>query len=99
MLLTVGRVVRPHGVRGEVVVEVRTDEPEQRYAEGAVLLAERESPGTSGSPGPPESPGPVGAPGRPGPPAALDRKSTRLNSSHVKSSYAVLCLNRARLNQ
>src|SRR5207302_2925284 len=24
--------------------------------------------------------------------AALDRKSTRLNSSHVKTSYAVLCL-------
>src|SRR5690606_41320596 len=24
--------------------------------------------------------------------AALDRKSTRLNSSHVKSSYAVFCL-------
>src|SRR5690606_39934625 len=26
---------------------------------------------------------------------ALDRKSTRLNSSHVKSSYAVLSLNKA----
>lgn len=37
MLLTVGRVVRPHGVRGEVVVEVRTDEPEARYVPGAVL--------------------------------------------------------------
>src|SRR5690606_41996556 len=24
---------------------------------------------------------------------AIDRKSTRLNSSHVKSSYAVFCLN------
>lgn len=40
MLLTVGRIVRPHGVRGEVVVEASTDEPEQRYAVGAVLLAE-----------------------------------------------------------
>src|SRR5690606_40862121 len=27
-----------------------------------------------------------------GRPAAQDRKSTRLNSSHVKSSYAVFCL-------
>ena len=35
MLLTVGRIVRPHGVRGEVVVELRTDEPERRYAIGA----------------------------------------------------------------
>src|SRR5690606_42064527 len=26
------------------------------------------------------------------PPERLDRKSTRLNSSHVKSSYAVFCL-------
>src|SRR5579883_3585890 len=27
-----------------------------------------------------------------GPPGILDRKSTRLNSSHVKISYAVFCL-------
>lgn len=38
MLLTVGRVVRPHGIRGEVVVEVTTDEPDRRYAPGATLL-------------------------------------------------------------
>src|SRR5690606_41496348 len=29
---------------------------------------------------------------RPDPAAAQDRKSTRLNSSHVKISYAVFCL-------
>src|SRR5690606_41494115 len=29
---------------------------------------------------------------RPGPKATPDRKSTRLNSSHVKISYAVFCL-------
>ncbi len=40
MLLTVGRVVRPHGIRGEVVVEIHTDEPDQRFAAGAELLAE-----------------------------------------------------------
>src|SRR5690606_41902223 len=33
--------------------------------------------------------GPAGPPGPPGPPG--DRKSTRLNSSHVKISYAVFC--------
>jgi 16S rRNA processing protein RimM len=43
MLLTVGRVLRAHGVRGEVVVEVRTDEPEDRYAEGAVMVTETPS--------------------------------------------------------
>ncbi|MBV8930950.1 MAG: ribosome maturation factor RimM [Kutzneria sp.] len=34
----VGRVVRPHGVRGELVVEVRTDSPEERFVPGALLL-------------------------------------------------------------
>jgi 16S rRNA processing protein RimM len=37
MLLVVGVVVRAHGVRGEVVVDVRTDEPEQRFVPGSVL--------------------------------------------------------------
>jgi 16S rRNA processing protein RimM len=37
--LTVGRVVKAHGVTGEIVVEVRTDDPEARFAPGAVLRA------------------------------------------------------------
>ena len=32
--LVVGRVGRPHGLRGEVVVSVRTDFPDQRFAPG-----------------------------------------------------------------
>lgn len=43
MLLTVGRVVRPHGVHGEVLVEVRTDEPDERYAVGRELITEPRS--------------------------------------------------------
>jgi 16S rRNA processing protein RimM len=39
MLLTVGQIVRPHGIRGEVIVEVRTDEPELRFREGSVVVA------------------------------------------------------------
>ena len=31
----VGRIGRPHGLRGEVTVQVRTDSPEQRFAPGA----------------------------------------------------------------
>src|SRR5436309_7574403 len=31
--------------------------------------------------------------------AAVDRKSTRLNSSHVKTSYAVFCLKKKKLSQ
>lgn len=38
MRLVVGRVARAHGVRGEVVVEPRTDQPERRFAPGAVLV-------------------------------------------------------------
>ena len=41
----VGRIGRPHGVRGEVTVEVRTDDPELRFAVGAVLLTEPASRG------------------------------------------------------
>ncbi|MGB7235779.1 MAG: ribosome maturation factor RimM [Rhodococcus sp. (in: high G+C Gram-positive bacteria)] len=37
MELVVGRVAKSHGVKGEVVVDVRTDDPEQRFAVGAVL--------------------------------------------------------------
>lgn len=35
----VGVVRRPHGVRGEVNVEIHTDEPERRFSPGCVLLA------------------------------------------------------------
>jgi 16S rRNA processing protein RimM len=30
--LVIGRVGRAHGVRGEVAVDVRTDDPERRFA-------------------------------------------------------------------
>jgi len=37
MQLVIGSVVRAHGVRGEVVVAVTTDEPQDRYVVGSVL--------------------------------------------------------------
>jgi 16S rRNA processing protein RimM len=40
MLLVVGRVIRPHGVRGEVSVDVRTDAPEDRFTVGSVLVTD-----------------------------------------------------------
>ncbi|KNB51146.1 ribosome maturation factor RimM [Streptomyces caatingaensis] len=40
MQLVVGRIGRAHGIRGEVTVEVRTDEPELRLGPGAVLLTD-----------------------------------------------------------
>jgi 16S rRNA processing protein RimM len=35
--VVVGRIGRPHGVRGEATIEVRTDDPELRFPAGAVL--------------------------------------------------------------
>ncbi len=39
MRVIVGRIGRPHGIRGEVVIGVRTDEPDLRFAVGATLDA------------------------------------------------------------
>ncbi|GAA3987870.1 ribosome maturation factor RimM [Thermobifida alba] len=40
MRLVVGRIGRPHGVRGEVAVEVRTDAPEERFVVGRTLATD-----------------------------------------------------------
>jgi 16S rRNA processing protein RimM len=40
MRVVVGRIGRPHGIRGEVTVETRTDEPEERFAPSAVLFVD-----------------------------------------------------------
>lgn len=37
MDLVVGRVVKAHGITGEVVVDVRTDDPDARFAPGTSL--------------------------------------------------------------
>jgi 16S rRNA processing protein RimM len=65
MRVIVGRIGRPHGIRGEVVIGVRTDEPDLRFAVGSRLDLERsaaaggggaadgtQSPGTGQDPGP-----------------------------------------------
>lgn len=39
MELTVGRVVKAHGISGELVVEIRTDDPAARFAPGNTLRA------------------------------------------------------------
>jgi 16S rRNA processing protein RimM len=37
MELLVGKIGRAHGIRGEVAVQVRTDQPEERFAPGTVF--------------------------------------------------------------
>jgi 16S rRNA processing protein RimM len=38
--LVVGRIGRPHGVRGDVTVEVRTDDPELRFVAGKPIATD-----------------------------------------------------------
>lgn len=40
VLVTVGRIGRAHGIKGEVGIEVRTDEPDRRFCDGATLVTE-----------------------------------------------------------
>ncbi|WP_017570646.1 ribosome maturation factor RimM [Nocardiopsis halotolerans] len=40
MRLVVGRIGRAHGVRGDVAVDVRTDDPAARFADGSVLATD-----------------------------------------------------------
>ncbi|KQP82045.1 ribosome maturation factor RimM [Aeromicrobium sp. Leaf291] len=39
MRVVVGRIGRAHGIKGELTVDVRTDEPERRFAPGTALVA------------------------------------------------------------
>jgi 16S rRNA processing protein RimM len=50
--LIVGRIVRPHGIRGELTVEVRTDDPDARFTVGATFATGR-GPDGPGTPRPP----------------------------------------------
>jgi 16S rRNA processing protein RimM len=38
--VVIGRIGKPHGLRGEVTVELRTDEPERRFAVGTPVRVE-----------------------------------------------------------
>lgn len=40
MIVTIGRIGRAHGIRGEVTVDVRTDTPDERFTDGAVLATD-----------------------------------------------------------
>lgn len=42
MELVVGRIGRAHGIRGDVTVDVRTDDPDERFGPGAVLRTDPE---------------------------------------------------------
>ncbi len=41
MDVMVGRIGRPHGLRGDVTIAVSTDDPDERFAPGSVLESDR----------------------------------------------------------
>ncbi|GAB2808796.1 ribosome maturation factor RimM [Actinocorallia aurea] len=45
MQLVVGRIGKPHGIRGDITVDVRTDDADARFAPGAVLATDPVSAG------------------------------------------------------
>jgi 16S rRNA processing protein RimM len=61
MRLVVARVGRPHGIRGEVTIEVRTDVPEDRFVPGTSLHVATPGGSRAGR----RSAAPVRAPGLP----------------------------------
>lgn len=53
--VVVGRIGRPHGIRGEVSVEPRTDEPDRRFVVGTRLATEAPRGGVPHGPGRPQA--------------------------------------------
>lgn len=43
MRVVIGRIGRPHGIRGDVTIEPRTDDPDLRFASGSTVLTESSS--------------------------------------------------------
>lgn len=70
--VVVGRIGKPHGVRGEVSVELRTDEPDRRFADGAALRTQT-----------PQG----GAPHGPDRPQVLTVRSTRWHQSRLLVTF------------
>lgn len=70
--VVVGRIGKPHGVKGEVSVELSTDEPERRFPDGAVLRTRT-----------PQG----GAPHGPHRPTSLTVRSTRWHQSRLLVTF------------
>ena len=96
MRVIVGRIGRPHGIRGEVVIAVRTDEPDLRFAVGAVLYVDptlaavdgRSGPGgPRGSGGDGFPPGSGGSRGVAPPGPTLQVASARWHSGHLLVAF------------
>jgi 16S rRNA processing protein RimM len=96
MLLVVGHIGKPHGIRGELLVTVRTDEPEARFVAGSVFTTQvpqdrrvHTGPARAGA-----GPQPAGAAGTAGPaagfrvPETLTLQSLRWHQGRVIAVFA-----------
>jgi 16S rRNA processing protein RimM len=70
--VVIGRIGKPHGVRGELSVELRTDEPDRRFSVGSVLRTLT-----------PQG----GAPHGPARPEALTVRATRWHQSRLLATF------------
>ncbi|HLN75960.1 MAG TPA: ribosome maturation factor RimM [Nocardioidaceae bacterium] len=70
--VVVGRIGKPHGVKGELSIELRTDEPQRRFAVGATLRTQTPQGGA------------VHGPERP---AMLTVRTTRWHQSRLLVSF------------
>ncbi len=73
--VVVGRIGKAHGIKGEVSVELHTDEPDRRFAVGAVLTTEAPN---------------GGEPHGPGRPRSVTIRSTRWHQSRLLVTFAEL---------
>lgn len=70
--VVVGRIGKAHGIKGEVSVDLRTDEPDRRFKVGSVLRTQVPS---------------GGAPHGPGRPTTLTVRSTRWHQSRLLVTF------------
>lgn len=95
MLLIVGQIGKPHGIRGELLVTVRTDEPEARFVAGSVFttqvpqdrrVATGPARGAAGAPAPaPAAVPPAGVPFRV--PETLTLESLRWHQGRIIAQF------------
>ena len=70
--VVVGRIGKAHGIKGEVSVDLRTDEPERRFAAGSILRTQVPA---------------GGVPHGPGRPTTLTVRSTRWHQSRLLVTF------------
>ncbi|WP_026311630.1 ribosome maturation factor RimM [Parafrankia elaeagni] len=101
--VVVGRVGRPHGIRGDVTIDVRTDLPERRFAPGSALVRQAAenrvtavgTPPAGGGPSTEEGPAPPNAAAVPPFGSVLRVETSRWHSGRLLVRFAGVADRRA----